>query len=115
MRWRMHIHVIRAGRTAKSPLGWSRNRAVRLSGKTRVVQIVPPYVGHQHGRQIWVAIERATSCLEKLAYDLNSFNKERLHPWRILRSHGQFFIAHRRMWMMAITSLSSKTRKISDG
>eukprot|EP00959_Pyramimonas_sp_CCMP1952_P163210 3411799-Pyramimonas_sp.AAC.1 len=58
MRWRMHVNVIRAGKTAKPPRRRSRNRAIRLSGKTRVVQIRSPCVGGQHGRRIWVAMGR---------------------------------------------------------
>eukprot|EP00959_Pyramimonas_sp_CCMP1952_P217200 4542768-Pyramimonas_sp.AAC.1 len=52
MRGRMHVNVVRAcGRPGPSR-GWSRNRAIRLPRETRVVQVVSPHVGDQHGGRI---------------------------------------------------------------
>eukprot|EP00959_Pyramimonas_sp_CCMP1952_P376746 7890716-Pyramimonas_sp.AAC.1 len=49
MRGRMHVNIVRACGTPEPSRGWSCNRAIRLPRGTRVVQVVQPRVGDQHG------------------------------------------------------------------
>eukprot|EP00959_Pyramimonas_sp_CCMP1952_P088858 1859243-Pyramimonas_sp.AAC.1 len=56
MRGRMHVHVVRASRTTEPSLWWSRNRAIRLSGKTRIAQIAHPCGSDRHGGRKRVAM-----------------------------------------------------------
>eukprot|EP00959_Pyramimonas_sp_CCMP1952_P087299 1826406-Pyramimonas_sp.AAC.1 len=58
MRGRMNVNVVRARRTPKPPRRRSRNRAIRLSRETRVIQVASPCASDQHGGRIWVAVER---------------------------------------------------------
>eukprot|EP00959_Pyramimonas_sp_CCMP1952_P239714 5009369-Pyramimonas_sp.AAC.1 len=115
MRGRAHVHIIRICKTSEASRGRSRDRTVGLPRDCRVVQIKSPHVGKYHGGRIMVTMEGITVYLEKIVRDLNCIDKERLHLWSAMCSHGQFSVTCRHTLMMTSTAPSFKRGKIKGG